>query len=240
MLALILGIAAAAGWIVFDVIASIVTYPAMSSGEWWTFVLSGAALVILTVVVQILEYRERQKDEQKHSEEHGTLASGMVMLAGMVQAGPNQTPGEITQAAIQKIGHLESTLSAYQSIFWAPLTDEQKSTLINHLKELGPRYVRVSNSDESDCIELARDLRECFEHAQWRLEKFPDSDRWGSAVANGLMFFRRNTESPALNSGVMRALAAAIPGSPVLLYQLQEGDDVDLAIIVGTRKLRQS
>lgn len=231
-------------WILFDVFICLrtgyMTAP-FSRAEWLAWLLSGIMLAAAAVLAGWWDRRrtERESDGRHAQVQKGqdTLASGIVMLAGMVQASPNQTPGEITQAAIHKIGQLESTLNAYQSILWAPLNSEQKSTLIEHLKELGSNRIRVSNSDNSDCVELARDLRECFEHAQWNLEKLPDSDKWGSAVANGLMVFG---SQDALRSGVVRALAAAIPGSPILLYKLQEGDDVDVAIIVGTRKLRQS
>jgi hypothetical protein len=44
MLALILGIAAAAGWIIFDVAISVVAYPLMPPYLWWIFVLSGGRI----------------------------------------------------------------------------------------------------------------------------------------------------------------------------------------------------
>ena len=69
MLALVLGIAAAAGWVIFDVAVSIVTYPLLSREGWWAFVISGAVLVLLTIAAEILNYRAQQRGEQKHSDD---------------------------------------------------------------------------------------------------------------------------------------------------------------------------
>ncbi len=80
MLALFLDVAATAGWIAFDVAISVETYPIMPSYKWWMFVLGGAALVILTGVVQILEYETNQKYDQKHSHEHTALTVGTISV----------------------------------------------------------------------------------------------------------------------------------------------------------------
>jgi hypothetical protein len=109
MLALVLGIASAAGWIIFDVAISIVTYPLMPTCEWWIFVLSGVALVTVTVAAQILEYRGRERVEKRQSNEHAVIATGTLAIFERLAA-VTQTTGQsatITlEATILKIDAL--------------------------------------------------------------------------------------------------------------------------------------
>ena len=93
MLALILGIAATAGWIAFDVAISIVTYPLMPTYEWRIFVASGVLLIILTIVSEVMSYTAHERDEQRHTAEHDILASGSLKILGQLQNVTN-TSGE--------------------------------------------------------------------------------------------------------------------------------------------------
>jgi hypothetical protein len=117
MLALILGIASAAGWIIFDLAASIVTYPIMTTTTWWIFVSSGAALVIITVLAQVLEYREFRKDSAKQSHEHNLLAGANLKILERLEQ-VTQTIGEPVglsmEIAVRRIELLERQVEELQ------------------------------------------------------------------------------------------------------------------------------
>jgi hypothetical protein len=77
------------------------------------------------------------------------------------------------QAAIySRVRSLEVAIERYQSIFWKPLEFTEKHELIKTLSGLGPHRVLVTAVAATDCIELARDLRDCFEVAHWQVVKY--------------------------------------------------------------------
>jgi hypothetical protein len=67
VLELLLGIGASAGWVAFDVVVSVVTYPLMPHWEWWTIVVSGGVLVALTVASEIRSHMADWKDQERNS-----------------------------------------------------------------------------------------------------------------------------------------------------------------------------
>jgi len=241
MLALVLGIAGAAGWIIFDVAVSILTYPLMSPATWWAFVISGAVLVIVTVVAQVLEYIEFQKDSAKHSMEHEALARGSIAVWEKLES-ITQTSGQpaikTIEVAVQKIARLEDKVARHDAISWGAVNDEDKQRLIATLVGFGKHSVAITAHENSDCVELAHDLKDCFRRAGWEVSRIPITGTWASAGASG--FSLATTASldmlhrPLLEAllGAARGPISGIAGGPPPIEP-----QPDFYILVGPKRV---
>jgi len=237
MPALLLGIAATVGWIVFDVFASIVTYPHMPAGEWWAFVTSGGVLVILTVIGESLAHRSQQEDETRHSDEHAVLATGTLAIWEQLAALTNtrgQSIGAVMEAANAKIAALESKLNRHEDIFWHPLDRTEKERLIIALAGLGAHSVSVMSHENTDCVELAHDLKHCFESAGWNVARVPLTGGWNTPGASGFDVRQKRRNGP-FNKILFDALLTAAKGS--IIGEVMEAADTDVSILVGTKRL---
>jgi hypothetical protein len=167
---LILGIAAAAGWIIFDAAVSIVTYPLMPTAWWITLVLSGAVLVILTATAQILEYRSHQRDTKQQSQEHAAIATATMAIFERLAA-ITQTTGQpianVIEVATSQIARLEGKVERYESIVWIPPSYKEKQKIAVALQNLGRHSVQILHTGQSDCYEFAVELAETFNRARW-------------------------------------------------------------------------
>jgi hypothetical protein len=102
-----LTIFATIGWLLFDVWVSIVTAPILPLWEWRAIFWGGIGLAISKLAGALLDRRAHRKEienlmrgQATHSQEHDTLASGIVRLAQMVNTSADQPSGQIAQAAI--------------------------------------------------------------------------------------------------------------------------------------------
>jgi len=131
---------------------------------------------------------------------------------------------------------LEKAIENYRSIFWQPMTADEKTTAIAELKALGKHTVIVTAHENTDCVELARDVRECFHAADWDLMDSPLTGTWASAAASGLTAFGKD---PALTPKVMRILTTPhhLTGKRTVQGP-RSGFDSDIVIIVGPKRLR--
>jgi hypothetical protein len=245
MLALLLGIAATAGWIAFDVAVSVVTYPLIPPKEWWTLVLSGGVLVALTFVTEILNYIGHQKDEKRHSDEHAVIATGTLAIFERlrdVTQTTDQPVARTIEIATDRIGRLEARIAKSEAIFWGALTDEDKTKLATALAALGVHSVSISAHENTDCVELARDLKDCFRRAGWQVARIPLTGTWMSIGASGFGFTTKASQAklqrPLLEAlvGVVRGPVSGI-GSPPLPDD-QEAKVPDFSILVGPKRIR--
>ena len=56
---------------------------------------------------------------------------------------------------------------ANDAIFWGAISDAEKLKLVNIFTGLGPHSVKIASNGNTDCVELARDLKDCFKKAGW-------------------------------------------------------------------------
>jgi hypothetical protein len=245
MFALLLGIAATAGWIAFDVVVSVVTYPLMPSKEWWALVLSGGVLVGLTVATEILNYIAHQKDERRHSDEHAVIATGTLAIFERLRDVTQTTDQPATRTieiATERIGRLEARIAKSEAIFWGALTDQDKVQLATALAALGVHSVSVTAHENTDCVELARDLKDCFRRAGWEVARIPLTGTWMSAGASGFSFTTKASQGQ-LQRPLLQALVGVVRGpvSGIGSHPLPDEDEAkgpDISILVGPKRIR--
>jgi hypothetical protein len=171
MLALVLAIGAEAGWIIFDVAVSVVTYPLLPSKEWWALVVSGAALVILTIVARILEFRGGERVARQHFQEHDILASSSLKILAQLQ-NVTQTSGEpvvkTIEMATAKIETLEQQIRALEQAV-RRITAEQRRKFRESLNSKTP-YVweTFCVAFDSEAHGYAEQLNRMFREAGMR------------------------------------------------------------------------
>jgi hypothetical protein len=139
---LLFGILAAAGWVVFDIIATIVTYPAMSREYWWLFAAFGVVLVICTIIERILEYGVSNKLEEKRDNQLFAIATGTEAvyqrLAAITSSSFQSAPIELANAAVKKIEALEGEVAEFRrerESRWQRLTDQQRADFLAVLRK---------------------------------------------------------------------------------------------------------
>jgi hypothetical protein len=155
----------------------------------------------------------------------GTAAASLVYVANRIQRG-----------IYSKIRALELAIDKYQSIFWKPLGPREKAELVAHLAKLGTYSVRVGAHQNTDCIELAHDIKECFEKADWNIVAAPLTRTYDTVGASGFMV------SSCLSSDIRRELVESLSAvvGPVLGVQGDASDRRlgDVSVIIGPRRLR--
>ena len=239
MLALLLGIAAAAGWIIFDVAVSVVTYPLMPRWEWWAFVPSGGVLVILTIAAQILDYLAHQKDEKRHSNEHVAIATGtnaiFERLATLTQT-TGRPAATVFEAAMARIESLENQVRNQQ---WRQITAEQRQRFRDALQGERPEiwgiYCVIADSEADGYTkQLMKMIRDCG----IVINDHPDKDADRSEFdTHGLIVLVKNASAPAPNALTLtRALdAASIVYHLTALKVGRSAPDNYLALRVGPK-----
>jgi hypothetical protein len=100
---------------------------------------------------------------------------------------------------------LESEVDRYKQIFWRPLDADEKRQLTSTLVGLGRHSVAITANVNTDCTELARDLRECFEQAGWEIAKVPLTGSIDSIVNNGFIVGQK-TKHGAFNTVLVGAV----------------------------------
>jgi len=135
-----------------------------------------------------------------------------------------------------RLNELNTTLQRYQSIFWKPLDESEKKQLTATLTGLGKHSVSVSAHENTDCAELAHDLRDCFEEAGWTVARIPLTGTWNAAGASGFTVWQK-AGIEALNTVVLNALVKAAKG-PIQGHLVEKQDGPDVSILVGPRRIR--
>jgi hypothetical protein len=130
---------------------------------------------------------------------------------------------------------LEAVIDRYQAIFWKPLGSAEKKSLAEKFRELGRHRVLLTAIETTDCIELARDLRECFEEASWQVANVPLSVGQVGIASSGLILWLRKG-SDVFNKTVLDALLAATRGPITSLVYEKEDDAPDVQIVLGSRR----
>jgi hypothetical protein len=238
MFALVLAIGAEGGWIIFDIVVSVVTYPLLPSKEWWALVIGGAVLVVLTIIARILEFRGDQRVERRNSEEHEALAKGS--LAILQLASVTNTTGEpivkTLEVANDKIAALESRIDRYESITWTPPSYAEKIDIANRLKSLGPHSVYIAHTGQQDCYEFAAELSDIIKNAGWSVAPIrPDADPKAHGTRSiDVVGKDENLDLVRSVSDALMGLTRQALSSTSALY----AGRTDVLIKIGPRKMR--
>ena len=242
MLALLLGLAAAVGWVVFDVVAAVVTYPNMTTGWWWIFVSAGGVLVTLTAVAQIIEYKAHQRDEMRHSQEHDVLAQGSIAILAKMIGAIGQPTDTVIEAATTKLALLENKLSRIEERSWIALDIDRKEILASKLGVFRGHSVQVVAHENPDCQELAEDIKDCFRKAEWHVRKVPLTGSWATSGASGLIvtgWEHTETLCRATADALMDVMRASVTTTiDMRPHQIFESDMPEIIVVVGTKKVR--
>jgi hypothetical protein len=181
--------------------------------EWWTWLLSGIVLALAAIGAGWWDRKQAIQDaDKKHNEVtsgQDTLASGMVMLARILDAQPNQSSEGIAQLAAQQIHNLKTKvgeLERFKQIQWLPLSDSEKHTLISKLRVFGTHKVQINSHPAIDCVALAGDLTDCFEAAEWKVRKWPLTHEVNIPEGDNGIFVTASKESEVLHRVVQDAL----------------------------------
>jgi hypothetical protein len=178
-------ILATVGWLLFDVAVSIMTAGYLPLWEWRALFWGGGTLALLTLIGMIWDYRAHKKDVAAHEQgiadiragqaghtgEIATVAKGSIAIFNKLDqlAGITQTTGQplatVIETAISKIAQLETKVLRHDAIFWGAISDAEKLKLVNIFTGLGPHSVKIASNGNTDCVELARDLKDCFKKA---------------------------------------------------------------------------
>jgi hypothetical protein len=137
-----------------------------------------------------------------------------------------------------QIRNLANAVDKYQSIFWRPLGEPEKKELTTKLSALGAHPAIIATVASTDCVELARDLRACFESAGWQVDEKPMNLGAGSMEesSNGLAVWLQQNMGD-FNKAVMDALSEAI-GGPVTGLLHNVPDQPAVQIVIGHRRIR--
>jgi hypothetical protein len=177
---LLFGILATAGWIIFDLIATYVTYPELSRGWWWALAIFGAILVVCTIVERILEATSQNRLENKRDYQLGAIASATEevyrRLAAITSSKISVEPIEILNAAVKKIETLETEVAEVRherESRWQRLTDQERVDFLATLREYfftdhSPLIYIIRHSSFAASVELADMLQELFSQANWQ------------------------------------------------------------------------
>jgi hypothetical protein len=143
-------------WILFDVLICIRTGYMTSpfpTWEWWAWLLSGIVLALLAVAGGWWDRRQAVRDvTQKHAEVTAgqeTLASGMVMLARIINAQPNQSAEGIAELAVSRIQGLQTQISDLSGMFWRELHGDERIGLTDLIRNLGSHSIRVAADSQT-------------------------------------------------------------------------------------------
>lgn len=142
------------------------------------------------------------------------LGTGLAQTRDVLVAESKARPED--EALKVTVSEVESKLARYDQMFWKPLEPADKERLVASLVGLGVGRVGklsalITANENTDCRELAIDLRDCFEKAGWAVAKIPLSGTWGSAGVSG--FLLRQMKLPgAFNRIVFEAVQTAVRG----------------------------
>lgn len=193
MVALILGIAAAVGWITFDVLVSLATSAVIPDRQWWAFLIGGAGLAVLTVSAEVLDYRSHQRTDKKHSDEHTALAAGELKIWEQLQE-VTKTTGESTvttvDAATRRIESLEDQVAELRRAQWRKITPVQRAKFLETLQNMKIEnnsvellVVRGDPEADSYATQLAKLLRDAgFTCGRDPTREFGPFDEYGLIV----------------------------------------------------------
>lgn len=243
MLALLLGIGATAGWIAFDVVVSVVTYPLMPRCEWWALVGSGAVLVLLTIASEIMNYVEHQRDEARHTSEHVAIASGTLgvfdRLRELTQM-TGQPDDRVIETATSKILSLEMQVNDLTTMFWRRLNERDIEMLRVLLGNFHHKTVRIVPEAQMDCRELAGDLNRAFTAAGWVRDDIGLNDTVREIIVTkaGMHILGKYQDPDQVGSKVLDILRAFAVGGIGYLAALPKDDPADVVILIGPKRGR--
>jgi hypothetical protein len=246
-----LAIIAAVAWIVFDVVATVVSAPDLPLWESRLIVFGGGAVALGSLLGGLWDRHLTRRREDKQDRDMAVQIQQTTELRGILLGmgfNLNQTKDLIIAAAKDKpvspalesvVTQLESKLTRYEQIFWKPLSAEQKGVLTSKLREMGKRTVQVTAHENTDSVELATDIKRCFEDAGWSVRKVPMTGTWASLGARGISV-NGYTSTETLCAWVKDALLDVLRAS---VERTIDGrprpDDVpDVIVLVGTKSVR--
>ncbi len=163
-----------------------------------------------------------------------------VFVAGIIAGALAGFTVQLTRNLTAKIKDLETAVDKYASIFWQPLGPAERKTLTAALTALGPHSVQITAHENTDCVELASDIKGCFEVAGWRVRRVPLTGTWGSIGVSGFSQHTRS-DAEAIHKPVQDALSAAVRGPMIGISGGQPaGEDhvPDVTILVGPKRIR--
>jgi hypothetical protein len=236
-------------WILFDVAICLrtgyMTAP-FPRWEWWLWLCGGIVLAVLALLIERHDRKasDRQIGDLKNqvttanayqSGKLDLIGAAIAQIAITAKVNPSEPPQQIAAAVTSKIALLESKVAGYEGIFWKPLGTTERKQLIDTLTMLGRHWVRLVAVKTTDCIELARDLRECFEAARWQISNEPlaqtHMDIMGSSGL--VVFFQKRDDR--FNKIIFEALVRAVHGSVTsIIYEDTAAPDVQ--IVLGTKR----
>jgi hypothetical protein len=141
------------------------------------------------------------------------------------------------EIATEKIERLEAKVSRHDAIFWGALDRDDRAHLTAVLSRLGPHTVRIVADTNTDCQELAHDLKTCFKEAAWPIVNVPLTGTYQSAGASGLsVVFKYGCEG--IQQPLVEALSMAVHGQCSGLGSgPSDTPSPDVSITIGPKRL---
>jgi hypothetical protein len=152
---------------------------------------------------------------------------------------------QFTRNLAAKIKALETAIDNYRSLLWQPLTTAAKTELTDQLALLEKRPVQISANENPDCVELARQFRECFRSAGWNVADKQLTGAWGVIGATGIGVFAKTTVPDSLREELSKILTAAQQPQPLIssVHRIEQpaalslSGDVEVWVIVAPKRL---
>ncbi len=93
------------------------------------------------------------------------------------------------------------------------IPDAKKMRLASNLAELGQHSVTILSHQNTDCAEMARELKDCFHRAGWDVANVPLTASWADVETSGISVTTKPGEEYLLHPVFDALLAAA--GGPI-------------------------
>jgi hypothetical protein len=251
-------------WFVWDVVYCIYTQAEVRPLTKGELILAGSGAIFAVVALIFEHFDIRQKDREAaavretHLKEMGEIKERLAAASAKSDAkldivtilgvervrglqDVTQTTGEpiskTIESATQKIERLEAKVSRHDAIFWGALDRDDREHLTAVLSRLGPHSVQIVADTNTDCVELARDLKACFKEAAWSISSVPLTGTYQAASASGLsVVFKYGCEG--IQRSLVEALSMAVHGQCSGLGSGPSGTpSPDVSITIGPKRL---
>jgi hypothetical protein len=251
-------------WIIFDAAISV---RMMTTGyPFWEVALWFVGGLALAVGAWIAETKEKKADSKKMTDLEGTIAtlrqelsetrnyqSGKLDVIALLGGETFRHLQNLTQTTDQPVARtieitaekfelLEHKVSRHEAIFWGAIAESDKQELVYTLTGLGSHTVQITAGENTDCVELAHDLRDCFRRAGWSVARVPITGTWGTAGASGFSLTTKYGKE-SLHRFVFDALQKAIAGPLRGISggpppsSLEDENKADFSILVGPKRI---